>query len=137
MDKILGLRLPWRTLQPRLVASRANHMVEYGTTFLQLQISHNLTSAPLSVTEELYKNRDILEGIFRAMDVDNSGQISLKEFKNACMCLPNRSNLDDESITDLAKSIDINKDGQIDFNEFLEAFRLVEMEVEREEQGND
>ncbi|KAF7260899.1 hypothetical protein EG68_01956 [Paragonimus skrjabini miyazakii] len=137
MDKVLQLKLPWRTLQPRLAVSRENYMVEYETTFLQIQVSHDLASAPVSVTEELYKNRDTLEGIFRAMDTDNSGHISLEEFKNACMCLPNRSNLDDESITDLAKSIDINKDGQIDFNEFIEAFRIVEMEVEREEQGND
>ncbi|CAH8615906.1 unnamed protein product [Dicrocoelium dendriticum] len=130
MEHVLDLKLPWRTLQPQLVTMcKETHMVEYATTFQKINVRNALTSAPASVTEELYKQRDNLESIFRAMDKDNSGLVSLDEFKATCLRLPAPTHLDEVSITDLARSIDFNKDGQIDFNEFLEAFRLVETEL--------
>ena len=61
------------------------------------------------------------------------GFISKEEFEEACRVL---NNFNDEegtpnsSISDLAKALDINKDGKIDFNEFLEAFRLVNNSIE-------
>ena len=60
------------------------------------------------------------------------GCISLDEFKNACEVLNQFSHrqVPLEKINDLARSLDINKDGMIDFNEFLEAFRLVSQSVE-------
>ena len=57
----------------------------------------------------------------------------MEEFEEACRVL---NGFNDEniipasSISDLAKALDINKDGNIDFNEFLEAFRLVNNSVE-------
>ena len=52
----------------------------------------------------------------------------MDEFEDACELLSSHigTSLSKESIRDMARCIDINKDGIIDFNEFLEAFRLVD-----------
>ena len=52
----------------------------------------------------------------------------MEEFEESCRLLNEHtnSNIPVDSIEDLAKSIDMDKDGHIDFNEFLEAFRLVD-----------
>lgn len=57
-----------------------------------------------------------------------AGQISLSEFKEACTLLAHHTNrpLSEQTVEDMARCIDINKDGNIDFNEFLEAFRIVD-----------
>ncbi|KAK4469853.1 hypothetical protein MN116_007363 [Schistosoma mekongi] len=138
MEKVLDLKLPWSTIQPRLVvASKIPHHVEYLTTFQKSNVYNTPSKVPPSVTEEMYKFRDVLEGIFRAMDKDNSGRISLNEFKQACLRLPNWTEIDEKIVMDMARSIDINKDGSIDFNEFLETFRLVESDHDHNELLND
>lgn len=57
-----------------------------------------------------------------------SGLISFEEFRQTWKLLSSHLQMDisDKAISDLAESIDFNKDGSIDINEFMEAFRLVE-----------
>lgn len=61
-------------------------------------------------------------------DRDNSGFISMEEFEEACNILTRHTSmqLQPQHIADIAKSLDLNGDGKIDFNEFLEAFRIVD-----------
>lgn len=63
------------------------------------------------------------------------GVISMQEFADVCVFLANHngSKFDEQQVMDLAKSIDLDKNGVIDFNEFLEAFRIVDIgDLDRE-----
>lgn len=55
------------------------------------------------------------------------GLISLEEFGQTWKLFTSHLGIDvpDESLDKLVLSIDYNKDGHIDFNEFLEAFHVV------------
>lgn len=78
------------------------------------------------MAESLYRNKTSLEAIFRILDKDNSGQISLEEFAEACHLLHKHlpEHGTEEDLLEMCKMMDINKDGLVDLNEFLEAFRL-------------
>lgn len=56
-----------------------------------------------------------------------SGLISIEEFRQIWRLFSAHLGVDinNKAIDDLARSIDFNKDGSIDFTEFLEAFRVV------------
>lgn len=57
-----------------------------------------------------------------------TGFISLDEFAEACELLKKHLPEHDtkEQLLDICKLMDINKDGLVDLNEFLETFRLCE-----------
>ncbi|KAF2364865.1 EF-hand domain [Trinorchestia longiramus] len=125
MEQASELKLPWRVLKDKLVIiDPKSGLVEYQSTF-RTDRRPNIQDGP-SVVETLYRHKSSLEAIFRLIDKDNSGYITLDEFRDACGLLERHASLPNEQIADLAASMDINKDGRIDFNEFLECFRIVE-----------
>nr|XP_025848757.1 serine/threonine-protein phosphatase with EF-hands 2 [Vulpes vulpes] len=129
VESVLHLGLPWRMLKPQLVNSSTDNTLEYKSWLEDLakeQLSReNIQS---SLLETLYRNRSNLEAIFRIIDSDRSGFISLDEFRQTWKLFSSHMNIDitDDCICDLARSIDFNRDGHININEFLEAFRIVE-----------
>jgi hypothetical protein len=78
----------------------------------------------IKITQVSYFNKILCDIIFVY-----SGVISMQEFTDTCTFLGNHngSKLDKKQIMDLAASIDLDKNGVIDFNEFLEAFRIVDI----------
>ncbi|KAM3831131.1 serine/threonine-protein phosphatase with EF-hands 2 [Vipera latastei] len=130
IESVLQLGLPWRMLRPHLILQLTNGKVDYRmwlkdiVTEEKSSIHERLQS---SLLENIYRNLSNLETIFSLIDTDCSGCISLEEFEQMWKLFSSHMNINisDENIRNLARSIDFNKDGKIDFNEFLEAFRLV------------
>ncbi|KAG0410828.1 hypothetical protein HPB47_012047, partial [Ixodes persulcatus] len=107
MEKIVGLHVTWRILCPKIAQYDAvNGTVLYESTFDEYALTNKLAQVAA-----------ILNRL-----------ISMEEFKDACDLLGQHVNtpMSQDQVEELARSIDINKDGFIDFNEFLEAFRLVD-----------
>uniref|UniRef100_A0A3Q1BLY6 Serine/threonine-protein phosphatase with EF-hands n=1 Tax=Amphiprion ocellaris TaxID=80972 RepID=A0A3Q1BLY6_AMPOC len=129
-ETVLNLGLPWRMLRPQLVNSTKYGMVDYQQWIRELSITEpKLEISDTSILETMYKNHSNLETIFRIIDTDHSGSISFEEFRQTWKLLSShlQTEISDEAIADLAQSIDFNKDGSIDINEFMEAFRLVDL----------
>ncbi|XP_056260313.1 serine/threonine-protein phosphatase with EF-hands 2-like [Seriola aureovittata] len=129
-ETVLKLGLPWRVLRPQLVSSTQYGMINYQQWIKELSITEpKLEISDTSILETMYKNHSNLETIFRIIDTDHSGLISFEEFRQTwkLLCSHLKTEISDEAIADLAQSIDFNKDGSIDINEFMEAFRLVDL----------
>ena len=58
---------------------------------------------------------------FNFFDKDHDGKISLDEFRNVVMLLCDTAT--DEDITEMLKEVDLNGDGEIDFEEFYAAVK--------------
>ncbi|XP_053556141.1 serine/threonine-protein phosphatase with EF-hands 2 [Bombina bombina] len=129
LESVLHLGLPWRMLRPQLVRSSTEGLLRYKEWFDELAVCQPIREhLHASLLEALYRNRSDLETIFRIIDSDSSGFISFEEFHHTWKLLSSHLNIEvsDEEISNMARSIDFNKDGNIDINEFLEAFRLVD-----------
>ncbi|CAL8246325.1 unnamed protein product [Lota lota] len=127
LETVLRLDLPWRTLRPHLARLAPDGSVEYLSCFDYMGPGLQLPQVTPNLTETLVRYRTDLELIFNIIDKDHSGLISLDEFRHTWRLFSAHLGvaLDDGAIDALARSIDFNKDGSIDFTEFLEAFRVV------------
>ncbi|XP_033057448.1 serine/threonine-protein phosphatase with EF-hands 1 isoform X3 [Trachypithecus francoisi] len=127
MENILGLNLPWRSLSSNLVNIDKNGNVEYMSSFQNIHIEKPVQEAHSTLVETLYRYRSDLEIIFNAIDTDHSGLISMEEFCDMWKLFSSHYNvlIDDSQVNKLANVMDLNKDGSIDFHEFLKAFYVV------------
>ncbi|XP_057313547.1 serine/threonine-protein phosphatase with EF-hands 2-like [Hydractinia symbiolongicarpus] len=126
LEKVLHLKLPWTILRAKLVDVDKDGNVLYMSSWDGYKVNSAISQMSL-LSETIYRNKQALETVFRIIDKDCSGFISTEEMEEACHMLNKHTNglIPESGIQDLAKTLDINKDGKIDFNEFLEAFRLV------------
>ncbi|XP_012675198.1 serine/threonine-protein phosphatase with EF-hands 1 isoform X2 [Clupea harengus] len=138
VESVLRLDLPWRTLRPRLARLAPDGNVEYRSCFEDVSPGQPVPQVAPNLAETLYRYRTDLEIIFNIIDKDHSGLISIEEFQQTWKLFSSHLGVavSDDAIEGLARSIDYNKDGSIDFNEFLEAFRVVhKLDVKEQPQG--
>ncbi|NXN64823.1 PPE1 phosphatase, partial [Himantopus himantopus] len=127
MESVLQLELPWRMLRSQLAQMNPDGEVDFMSCFYDLKIGQPVKEVQPALVETLCRYRRDLEIIFNIIDKDHSGLISLEEFGQTWKLFTSHLGIDvhDESLDKLVLSIDYNKDGHIDFNEFLEAFHVV------------
>ncbi|NXY68860.1 PPE1 phosphatase, partial [Glareola pratincola] len=127
MESVLQLELPWRMLRSQLAQMNSDGEVDFMSCFYDLKMGQPIKEAQPALVETLCRYRKDLEIIFNIIDKDHSGLISLEEFGQTWKLFASHLGIDmyDESLDKLVLSIDYNKDGHIDFNEFLEAFHVV------------
>ncbi|XP_026178298.1 serine/threonine-protein phosphatase with EF-hands 2 isoform X2 [Mastacembelus armatus] len=130
VERVMHLNLPWRMLRFQLVTCKTSEgMIDYNDWFSELAIKGpNTDHIDQRLLETLYRHRSTLETIFRIVDTDNSGFITIEDFRQTWKLLSVylQMEITDEAISDLAVTIDSNKDGSIDIDEFMEAFRLTD-----------
>ncbi|KAH9124032.1 hypothetical protein AeMF1_005128 [Aphanomyces euteiches] len=84
------------------------------------------------VSNMFYQHRFHIRAAFRIFDSDNSGQISMEEFRagistfNAIMDNP----LTEDQIDALLAHLDSDGDGKISYKEFLEGFQVVDVRLQ-------
>ncbi|CAJ1049452.1 serine/threonine-protein phosphatase with EF-hands 1 [Xyrichtys novacula] len=138
LEAVLRLDLPWRTLRPHLARLTPDGSVEYQSCFKNMGPGNPLPQVTPNLAETLFRYRTDIEIIFNIIDKDHSGLISIEEFRHTWRLFTAHLgvDIDDRAIDDLARSIDFNKDGSIDFTEFLEAFRVVHKLDNKDQHAN-
>ncbi|XP_043753026.1 serine/threonine-protein phosphatase with EF-hands 1 isoform X4 [Cervus elaphus] len=127
MENVLGLNLPWRSLSSHLVTTDKDGNIDYMSGFQDVHIQKPVKEVQSTLIETVYRYRSDLQIIFNIIDSDHSGLISMEEFRSMWKLFKSHYSVhvDDSQFDELAERMDLNKDGSIDFNEFLKAFYVV------------
>ncbi|OQR88086.1 calcineurin-like phosphoesterase [Achlya hypogyna] len=127
MEDVLHMGLDWAKLQP-LVTSVDHGEVAYEA-FLDRYQSSTLDAAPVKrhAFNTLYRHRHRIEALFRALDRDGNGVITLDEFQAGLAILNEhlpKDVLPFDHPDELLHALDFSHDNRVNINEFMESFRL-------------
>ncbi|RHY39797.1 hypothetical protein DYB38_008145 [Aphanomyces astaci] len=87
LRQVLELDLDWKELAPRMAAVDAQGCINYVKFLASFRAVYEGHREWHGVFDALYPHRKALEAIFCFFDRDQSGQISMDEFKRGCLLL--------------------------------------------------
>jgi len=126
VQKVTKVNVAWVTLHAELVQTADHGKVALWKTCLEERPVAN--QAPSSVSIRLYSNLCQMDAVFRLLDTDGSGKLSSQELERAAKMLneargSGNSVISNDDIKSILESLDVDHDGSVSFNEFLEAMR--------------
>jgi len=129
MSEILQLDLPWLVIRSKLVQEDKKGIL-YRTMFDGYVLDNSkLKLSDTGIMEDLYMWKDMLMVLFNMIDFNHSGFISRNEFADVIKLIlreeSGSENIDESYVEELSSAMDFDKNGKIDVNEFLESFRIV------------
>ncbi|ALC44362.1 rdgC, partial [Drosophila busckii] len=140
MENITKLGLPWRLLRDKLAPGTDSQSVNYIRTLdlLDTDVIMEAEADGTTVMDALYANKTSLVTIFNIIDADNSSEITLDEFETAIdLMVAHMSGVYSKvEMLEKCRMMDLNGDGKVDLNEFLEAFRLSDLHRKQQQEAD-
>uniref|UniRef100_A0AAV1VD14 Serine/threonine-protein phosphatase n=1 Tax=Peronospora matthiolae TaxID=2874970 RepID=A0AAV1VD14_9STRA len=140
MEDVLDLSLDWHALQPLLTALDEEGLVPYNDFLDRYNATGTVTctdddentdivgTEQRSAFNSLYRHRSRLEALFRVLDRDGNGTISVDELENGIKLLnehlPPGAKPFSTNGMDYMRMMDFSHDNEININEFMEGFRI-------------
>lgn len=139
MEDVLDLSLDWKALQPLLTALDKDGTVPYNDFLSRYNTEGGMKTAESETDDEarlkrrtafnsLYRHRSRLEALFRVLDRDGNGTITIDELESGIKLLNDHLPVGAKAFhmtgAELMKMMDFSHDGQININEFMEGFRI-------------
>jgi len=125
VQRVTDVYVPWVTVAAKLVdVCETDPSLVLWDTCLQrraLPTKNNLANG-------LYRNLRQMEAVFRLLDEDGSGSISVSEFQRAARVLNQARgrtghHISEDKVKEILTAMDVDGDGVVSFNEFLEVMR--------------
>lgn len=140
MEDVLDLSLDWKALQPLLTALDDEKLVPYHDFLDRYNaegaISHTKNNGiadperekQRSAFNSMYRHRSRLEALFRVLDRDGNGTISVDELEKGIKLLnehlPPGAKPFSTNGKDYMRMMDFSYDNELNINEFMEGFRI-------------
>jgi len=141
MEEVTGLHIDWMHVKDDVV--QADAVKGDNVSYIEFLNSKALTSGAHShqalenkSLDQFYQNRELLGHLYTYLDKNGDGTLSREELKEGFAIINEKLPEDEqiEHVDNLIDVMDIDHDGVVSYNEFLETFRIAqsaEQEVQK------